>query len=71
VHYYFEELYIQKYIDSASMDNHIAAILDLQCQSKDASEMLDDIHVTYAMVLSLPKTQSWDIIKIQLFDIEP
>jgi hypothetical protein len=23
------------------------------------------------MVLSLPKTQSWDIIKIQLFDVEP
>jgi hypothetical protein len=24
----------------------------------------------HAMVLSLPKTQSWDIIKIQLFDVE-
>jgi hypothetical protein len=23
------------------------------------------------MVLPLPKTQSWDIIKIQLFDVEP
>jgi hypothetical protein len=23
------------------------------------------------MVLSLPKTQSWDVIKIQLFDVEP
>jgi hypothetical protein len=33
-------------------------------------ESLNDIHVARAMVLSLPKTQSWDIIKIQLFDIE-
>jgi hypothetical protein len=52
------------------MANHIAAILDLKSQIQDAGEMLDDIHVARAMVLSLPKTQSWDMIKIQLFNVE-
>jgi hypothetical protein len=69
-HYYFEELYTRKYIDGTPMADHITAILDLKSQIQDASEMLDNIHVACAMVLSLPKTQSWDIIKIQLFNIE-
>jgi hypothetical protein len=52
------------------MANHIAAILDLKSQIQDAGETLDDIHIARAMVLSLPKTQSWDIIKIQLFNVK-
>jgi hypothetical protein len=52
------------------MANHIAAILDLKSQIQDTGETLDDIHIACTMVLSLPKTQSWDIIKIQLFDVE-
>jgi hypothetical protein len=52
------------------MADHIAAILDLKSQIQDAGKTLDGIHVALAMVLSLPKTQSWDIIKIQLFNIE-
>jgi hypothetical protein len=53
------------------MANHIAAMLNIKQQINDAGKSLDDIHVARAMVLSLPKTQSWDIIKIQLFDVEP
>jgi hypothetical protein len=69
-HYYFEELYTRKYVDGTPIADHIAAILDLKSQIQDAGKMLDDIHVARAMVLSLPKTQSWDVIKIQLFNIE-
>jgi hypothetical protein len=58
VHYYFEELYTQKYVDGMLMTDHIAAILDLKNHIQDAGEMLNDIHVAHAMVLSLPKTQS-------------
>jgi hypothetical protein len=47
------------------MADHIATILDLKSQIQDAGKTLDNIHIR-AMVLSLPKTQSWDIIKIQL-----
>jgi hypothetical protein len=52
------------------MADHIAAILDLKSQIQDTGKTLDDIHIARAMVLSLPKTQSWDIIKIQLFNVE-
>jgi hypothetical protein len=34
-------------------------------------ELLNNVHVARAMVLSLPKTQSWDIIRIWVFNIEP
>jgi hypothetical protein len=71
VHYYFEDLYTRKDVDGTSMADHIAAMLNIKQQINDAGESLDDIHVARAMVLSLPKTQSWDIIKIQLFDLEP
>jgi hypothetical protein len=69
-HYYFEELYTQKYVNGTSMADHITAIIDLKSQIQDTGETLDDIHITHAMVLSLPKPQSWDVIKIQLFNVE-
>jgi hypothetical protein len=71
VHYYFEDLYTCKYVDGTPMADHIVAMLDIKRQINDAGELLDDVHVAWAMVLSLLKTQSWDIIKIQLFNIEP
>jgi hypothetical protein len=55
-HYYFKDLYTQKYIDGAPMANDIAAILDLKSQIQDTGKTLNDIHITHAMVLSLPKT---------------
>jgi hypothetical protein len=47
-----------------------ASMLDIKQQIIDTGETLKDLHVARAMVLSLPKTQSWDVIKIQLFDVE-
>jgi hypothetical protein len=70
VHYFFEDLYTQKYIDGTPMANHIMSMLDIKQQIINAGETLEDLHVTHAMVLSLPKTQSWDVVKIQLFDVE-
>jgi hypothetical protein len=71
VHYYFEDLYTCKYVDGTPMADHIVAMLNIKQQINDVGESLDDVHVTRAMVLSLLKTQSWDIIKIQLFDVKP
>src|SRR5882762_5570554 len=69
IHYFFEELYTQKYVDGSSMADHIVAMLDLKHQIEQAGEDLPDIHVTCAMIISLPKTQSWDVIKITLFEV--
>jgi hypothetical protein len=70
VHDFFEDLYTQKYVDGTPIADHIASMLDIKQQIIDAGEMLEDLHVAHAMVLSLLKTQSWDITKIQLFDVE-
>jgi hypothetical protein len=70
VHYFFEDLYTRKYVDGMPMADHIASMLDIKQQIINAGETLEDLHVARAMVLSLPKTQSWDVIKIQLFDVE-
>jgi hypothetical protein len=44
------------------MADHIASMLDIKQQIIDVGETLEDLHVARAMVLSLPKTQSWDVI---------
>jgi hypothetical protein len=38
VHYYFEELYTQKYVDGTPMADHITAILDLKSQIQDTGK---------------------------------
>ena len=50
------------------MANHIAVILDIQHCIAQAGEQISDLHVAWAMILSLLKTLSWEIIKIQLFN---
>src|ERR1700731_2855243 len=52
------------------MANHIAAILDIRHRIVQAGEAVDDLHIARAMILLLPKTPSWEMIKIQLFDIK-
>src|ERR1700730_13800561 len=70
IHYFFEELYTRRYVDGAPMADHIAAILDIRDRIVQAGEAIADLHVARAMILSLPKTSSWEMIKIQLFDIK-
>ena len=70
IHYYFEELFMRKYVDGASMPNHIAAMLDIKCHITQASKDLKDITVAQAIIISLPKTQTWEFIKISLFKVE-
>ena len=69
VHYLFEELYTRKYLDGASMDEHIAQLLNLSHQINNAGGKLEDEHLARAMVLSLLKTPSWELIKIPLFEL--
>jgi len=69
IHYLFEELYTRKYVNGASMDEHITSFLDLSHRIISAGEKLDDLHLARAMVLSLPKTPSWELVKIPLFEL--
>jgi hypothetical protein len=70
MHYYFEDLYTRKYAKGSSMANHIAAMLDIKHCIEQAGETIPNLYVACAMILSLPKTQSWDIIKITLFELQ-
>jgi len=70
VHYHFEDLYTQKYVDNTNMANHVASMLNLWHKILAAGKDLSDIHIARALVLSLPQTPSWDLIKIQLFNLD-
>ena len=70
VHYYFEDLYKRKYDESTSMADHIAAMLNLGLKIKVAGEEIPDIHIARTLVLSLPRTQTWELVKVQLFSKE-
>jgi hypothetical protein len=70
IHYMFEELYMQKYTDGVSMDEHITLLLDIAHRIHSAGKKLEDLHLARAMVLSLPKTPSWELVKIPLFKMK-
>ena len=45
-------------------------MLGLKYQIEQAGEDIPDIHVARAMIISLPKTQTWDyVVKITLFEV--
>ena len=69
VHYYFGELFTHKYVDGASMADHIVAIRDLQHKIMAAGETVPDLYVARALILSLPKTLAWEVIKIRLLSV--
>jgi len=70
VYYHFEDFYTWKYIDDTNMANHVASMLNLWHKILAAGEDLSDIHITQALVLLLLQTPSWDLIKIQLFNLD-
>lgn len=69
VHYHFESLYTRKYVDGSSMADHIAAMLDLKHKITSAGEELSDRNVARALTISLPRTPTWDVIKVRLFGL--
>jgi hypothetical protein len=51
------------------MGDHIVVMLDLKHRIEQAGEDLPDIHVARAIIISLLKTQTWDVVKITLFEV--
>ena len=50
------------------MSDHISYFLNLHHHIIEAGEKLDDIHVVHAILLSLPHSSIWDVIKQNLLD---
>ena len=68
VHYHYQELYTKKWDKQTTMFDHIGSFLHLQRRINDSGQTLDDIHVIHAILLSLPRSGLWDIVKQNLLD---
>src|ERR1700731_4500705 len=53
------------------MADHIAALRDLQHRINSTGKMIPNIYVARTLVLSLPKTPSWEVLKVQLLSMKP
>jgi len=68
IHYYYQDLYAKKWDKRTIMSDHISYFLNLHHHIIEAGEKLDDIHVVHAILLSLPHSSIWDVIKQNLLD---
>ena len=68
VHYHYQELYMKKWDEQTTMSDHIGSFLHLRRRINDSGQTLDDIHVIHAILLSLPRSGLWDIVKQNLLD---
>jgi len=50
------------------MSDHIGSFLHLRHRINDSGQTLNDIHVIHAILLSLPHSGLWDIVKQNLLD---
>ena len=71
IHYYFGKLFTHRYVNGSLMADHIASIQDLEHKIMAASETVSDLYVAHALVLLLPKTLAWEVIKIRLLGTTP
>lgn len=70
IHYHFEELFTCKYVNGTLMLDHIAAMLNIKYHIIQAGEDIKDIIVAQVIIISFPKTQTWEFVKIGLFKVE-
>jgi len=68
VHYYYQELYTKKWDEHTTMSDHIGSFLQLRHCITESGQKLKDIHIVYAILLSLPCSGIWDVVKQNLLD---
>jgi hypothetical protein len=67
MHYYYYDLYTTHWDEHILMQDYIACMLDLWHHILDCGEKIEDIHLMHALILSLPRTTTWEVIKNNLF----
>jgi len=50
------------------MFDHIGFFLQLHCHITKSGQKLEDIHIVHAILLSLPHSGIWDVVKQNLLD---
>jgi len=68
VHYYYQELYTKKWDEHTTMSDHIGSFLQLRHCITESGQKLEDIHIVYAILLSLPCSGIWDVVKQNFLD---
>ena len=63
VHYYYQDLYAKKWDECTCMSDHIRSSLSLCHQIIKAGQKIEDTHIVYVILLSVPHTGIWDLIK--------
>ena len=63
VHYYYQELYTKKWDEQITMSEYIGLFLYLCHYINNYEQKLDDIHIVYIILLSLPWSGVWDVMK--------
>ncbi len=68
VHYLYQEIYSKKWDERTPMSDHIGYFLRVRQQIIEAREKLDETQVIHAILLSLPHTNVWDVVRQNLLD---
>ena len=70
IHYYYQNLYTKKWDKHTIISDYISYFLNLCCRIIEASKKLNNIHVVYAILLSLFCSSIQDVVKQNLSDKE-
>ena len=68
VHYYYQELYTKKWDEHTTMSDYIGSFLHLCRCITESCQKLEDIHIVHAILLSLPRSGIWNVVKQNLLD---
>jgi hypothetical protein len=68
VHYQYQQLYLKKWERNSPILDHIAFFLNIHHCFIKAGHRVDDITVINTLLLSLPHTATWKVVKQNLLD---
>jgi hypothetical protein len=66
VHYQYQQLYLKKWDGNSPISDHITFYLNIHHRSIEAGHCVDDTMVINALLLSLPCTATWEVVKQNL-----
>ncbi|KAJ3557795.1 hypothetical protein NP233_g11654 [Leucocoprinus birnbaumii] len=66
VHYLYQQLYSRKWNENSPISDHVSFYLSIRRQFIEAGHRVDDVTVINALLLSLPHTPTWEVVKQNL-----
>jgi transposase InsO family protein len=66
IHFYYQELYSKKWDGHSSMSDHIGFYLNIRRRFIEAGHHIDNSVIVNSLLLSLPHTPTWEVVKQNL-----